>query len=57
VKDSNGEANLDITPTPDGNIPLPFMTKGEIFVRCKGKCLEKEHRGMVLGGEMVVGGE
>jgi hypothetical protein len=29
---------------PDGNIPLPLMTKGERFIRCKGKCLEKEHR-------------
>jgi hypothetical protein len=23
--------------TPDGNIPLPLMKKGEIFIRCKGK--------------------
>jgi hypothetical protein len=41
--------------TLDGKIPLPLMTKGERFIRCKGKCLEKEHRGMVLGGEMVIG--
>jgi hypothetical protein len=39
----------------DGNIPFPLMTKGERFIRCKGKCLEKEHRGMVLGGAMVTG--
>ena len=25
----------------DGNIPFPLMTKGERFIRCKGKCLEK----------------
>jgi hypothetical protein len=36
--------------TPDGKIPFPLMTKGERFIRCKGKCLEKEHRGMVPGG-------
>jgi hypothetical protein len=30
--------------------------KGERFIRCKGKCLEKEHRGMVPGGVMVIGG-
>jgi hypothetical protein len=30
--------------------------KGERFIRCKGKCLEKEHRGMVPGGAMVTGG-
>jgi hypothetical protein len=47
---SGGEA-------PDGKIPFPLMTKGEIFIRCKCKCLEKEHRGMVLGGEMVTGRE
>ena len=28
----------------DGNIPFPLMTKGEIFIRCKGKCLEREYR-------------
>jgi hypothetical protein len=42
--------------TPDGKIPFPLMTKGERFIRCKGKCLEKEHRGMVPGGAMVTGG-
>jgi hypothetical protein len=36
--------------TPDGKIPFPLMTKGERFIRCKGKFLEKEHRGMVPGG-------
>jgi hypothetical protein len=41
--------------SPDGKIPFPLMTKGERFIRCKGKCLEKEHRGMVLGGAMVTG--
>jgi hypothetical protein len=40
----------------DGKIHFPFMTKGERFIRCKGKCLEKEHRGMVPGGGMVTGG-
>jgi hypothetical protein len=40
----------------DGNIPLPLMTKGERFIRCKGKFLEKEHKGMVPGGVMVIGG-
>jgi hypothetical protein len=42
--------------SPDGKIPFPLMTKGERFIRCKGKCLEKEHRGMVPGGAMVTGG-
>jgi hypothetical protein len=42
--------------TPDGNIPFPLMKKGERFIRCKGKCLEKEHIGMVPGGEMVTSG-
>jgi hypothetical protein len=41
---------------PDGNIPFSLMTKGEIFIICKGKFLEKEHRVMVLGGAMVTGG-
>jgi hypothetical protein len=41
---------------PDGKIPFPLMTKGERFIRCKGKCLEKENRGMVPGGAMVTGG-
>jgi hypothetical protein len=36
--------------TSDGKIPFPLMTKEERFIRCKGKCLEKEHRGMVPGG-------
>ena len=39
-----------------GNIPLPLMKKGEIFIICKGKYLEKEHKGMVPGGAMVTGG-
>jgi hypothetical protein len=30
--------------------------KGERFIRCKGKCLEKEYRGMVPGGAMVTWG-
>jgi hypothetical protein len=29
----------------DGKIPLPLMTKGERFIRCRGQ------RGMVPGGE------
>jgi hypothetical protein len=41
---------------PDGNIHFPLMTKGERFIICKGKFLEKEHRGMVPGGVMVTGG-
>jgi hypothetical protein len=32
------------------------MTKGERFIRCKGKYLEKEHKGMVPGEAMVIGG-
>jgi hypothetical protein len=40
----------------DGKIPFPLMTKGERFIRCKGKFLEKEHIGMVPGGAMVTGG-
>jgi hypothetical protein len=42
---------------PDGKIPFPLMTKGERFIRCKGKCLKKEHVGMVPGGLMVTRGE
>jgi hypothetical protein len=30
----------------DGKIPLPLMTKGERFIICKGKFLEREHRCM-----------
>jgi hypothetical protein len=41
----------------DGKIPFPLMSKGERFIICKGKCLEKEHRGMILGGMMVTWGE
>jgi hypothetical protein len=40
--------------TLDGNIPFPLMTKGGRFIICKGKCLEKEHIGMVPGGAMVM---
>jgi hypothetical protein len=36
-----------------GKIPLPLMTKGERFIICKGKCLEKENEGMVPRGAMV----
>ena len=43
--------------TSDGKIHFPLMTKGERFIRCKGKFLEKEHRGMVPRGAMVTGGE
>jgi hypothetical protein len=42
--------------TSDGKIPFPLMTKGERFIICKGKFLEKEHRGMVSGGVMVTRG-
>jgi hypothetical protein len=38
---------------PDGKIPFPLMTKGERFIRCKGKFLEREHRGMFPRGEIV----
>jgi hypothetical protein len=38
---------------PDGKIPFPLMTKGERFIRCKGKCLEREHRGMFPRGVIV----
>ena len=41
---------------PDGNIHFPLMTKGERFIICKGKCLDKEHRGMVPRGAMVTKG-
>jgi hypothetical protein len=42
--------------SPDGNIPFPLMTKGERFIKCKGKFLEKENKGMVPWGVMVIGG-
>ena len=44
---------------PDGNIPLPLMTKGERFIRCRGQRhgsrgrnghRDVEDRGMVPGG-------
>ena len=34
----------------DGKIHFPLMTKGDRFIRCKGKCLEREHRGMFPRG-------
>jgi hypothetical protein len=37
------------------NVHFPLMKKGERFIRCKGKCLEKEHKGMVPRGAMVTG--
>jgi hypothetical protein len=40
--------------TPDGKIPFLLMKKGERLIRCKGKCLEKENRGMGPGGMMVI---
>jgi hypothetical protein len=42
---------------PYGKIPLTLMTKGGRFIRCKGKCLDREHIGMVPGGTMVTRGE
>jgi hypothetical protein len=45
--------------TPDGKIPFPLMTKGEIFIRCRGHMhgfkksnghKDAEDRGMVPGG-------
>jgi hypothetical protein len=42
--------------TPDGKIHFPLMKKGERFIICKGKCLEKENKGIVPGGVMVTGG-
>jgi hypothetical protein len=37
----------------DGKIPLPLVTKGERFIICKGKFLEREHRGMFPRGAIV----
>ena len=46
--------------TPDGKIHFPLMTKGERFIRCRGKRHDSrgrnghrdvEDRGMVPGGE------
>jgi hypothetical protein len=51
----SGRVQLGVA-TPDGKIYLPLMTKGERFIRCKGKCLEKEHKGIVPGGATVIGG-
>jgi hypothetical protein len=31
--------------TPDGKIPLPLMTKGERFIRCRGHEAEHGSRG------------
>jgi hypothetical protein len=39
----------------DGKIPFPLMTKGERFIRCKGKAWRKS-TDMVPGGAMVIGG-
>jgi hypothetical protein len=39
--------------SPDGKIPLPLMTKGKRFIICKGKCLERDHRGMFPRGSIV----
>jgi hypothetical protein len=45
--------------TPDGKIPLPLMTKGERFIRCRGQRhgsrgrnghRDAEDRGMFPGG-------
>jgi hypothetical protein len=36
--------------TPYGKIPMPLMTKGERFIRCKGKCKGKG-KGKGKGGE------
>jgi hypothetical protein len=38
---------------PNGKIPLSLMTKGERFIRCKGKYLEKEHTCMFPRGAIV----
>jgi hypothetical protein len=52
IVQSGGEA-------PDGKIHLPLMTKGEIFIRCRGQRHDSrgsnghrdaEDRGMVPGG-------
>ena len=40
----------------DGKIHFPLMTKGEKFIRCKCKYLEKEHKDMVPRGAMVIRG-
>jgi hypothetical protein len=39
--------------TPDGKIPFPLMTKGEIFIICKGKFLERENKSMFPRGVIV----
>jgi hypothetical protein len=39
----------------DGKIYFPLMTKGERFIRCKGKFLDKDQRGMVSMGVMLTG--
>jgi hypothetical protein len=44
---------------PNGKVPLPLMTKGEIFIRCRGQrhgskgnkyLSDAEDKGMVPGG-------
>ena len=37
----------------DGNIPFPLMAKGGRFIICKGKYLERDHRGMFPRGSIV----
>jgi hypothetical protein len=38
----------------DGKIPFPLMTKGERFIICKGKFLEREHRGTFPRGVIFI---
>ena len=49
--------------SPDGKIPLPLMTKGERFIRCRGQRhgsrgrnghKDVEDKGMFLGGAWVI---
>jgi hypothetical protein len=39
--------------TLDGKIPLRLMTNDERFIKCKGKFLEREHRGMFPRGVII----
>jgi hypothetical protein len=40
-----------VRAAPDGKIHFPLMTKGERFIRCKGKWLEKESTEAWFQGE------
>jgi hypothetical protein len=36
-EEAPSEDSLSGGETPDGKIPLPLMTKGERFIRCRGQ--------------------